>query len=228
MIETSLQTVRDRIQQCMKRAGRVDEVTLVAVTKNHPVQAVETVASLGVTDVGENRVQEAKEKQLTYKGPTVRWHLLGHLQMNKVRQAVPMFDLIHSVDSKKLLDEIERVAAKHDMIQDVLLQVNVAREASKTGLTVEEFPEVRTYASTLPHVCVRGLMCIAPYFENPEDTRPIFRVAHALYEDMKQYFQPEQIQYLSMGMTHDFEIAIEEGANVVRVGTAIFGERVYF
>ena len=138
-----------------------------------------------------------------------------------------MFDLIHSVDSRKLLEEIEKVAVKHDKVQDVLLQVNVAREESKSGLSVEEFPEVRDFASTLPHVRVRGLMCMAPFYDNPEDARPIFKVANALYEDMKRFYPNGQIKYLSMGMTHDFEVALEEGANIVRVGTAIFGERVY-
>ena len=145
MIEESLHAIQQRMADAMARVGRVDTALLVAVTKNHPVSAVEEVARLGVTHVGENRVQEAKEKQLTYKGPQLTWHLIGHLQVNKVRQAVPMFDLIHSVDSRKLLDEIEKVAAKHDKIQDVLLQVNVAREASKTGMTVEEF-RIRDYA----------------------------------------------------------------------------------
>ncbi len=207
MIEESLHAIQQRMADAMARVGRVDTALLVAVTKNHPVSAVEEVARLGVTHVGENRVQE---------------------QVNKVRQAVPMFDLIHSVDSRKLLDEIEKVATKHDKVQDVLLQVNVAREASKTGMSVEEFPEIRDYAKTLPHVRVRGLMCMAPFFDDPEEARPIFRVANALYEDMKGYFEEGQIQYLSMGMTHDFEVALEEGANIVRVGTAIFGERVYY
>ena len=207
MIEESLHAIQQRMADAMARVGRVDTALLVAVTKNHPVSAVEEVARLGVTHVGENRVQEAKEK---------------------VRQAVPMFDLIHSVDSRKLLDEIDKVATKHDKIQDVLLQVNVAREASKTGMTVEEFPEIRDYAKTLPHVRVRGLMCMAPFFDDPQEARPIFRVANALFEDMKRYFEEGQIQYLSMGMTHDFEVALEEGANIVRVGTAIFGERVYY
>ena len=228
MIEESLHAIQQRMADAMARVGRVDTALLVAVTKNHPVSAVEEVARLGVTHVGENRVQEAKEKQLTYKGPALTWHLIGHLQVNKVRQAVPMFDLIHSVDSRKLLDEIEKVATKHDKVQDVLLQVNVAREASKTGMSVEEFPDIRDYAKTLPHVRVRGLMCMAPFFDDPEEARPIFRVANALYEDMKGYFEEGQIQYLSMGMTHDFEVALEEGANIVRVGTAIFGERVYY
>ena len=227
MIEAALKEVRRRMDEAMARAGRVDQAMLVAVTKNHPVSAVEEAAQLGVRVVGENRVQEAKEKILAYKGPALEWHLIGHLQVNKVRQAVPLFSLIHSVDSCKLLDEIERVAAKHDKVQDALLQVNVAREASKSGMAVEEFPTVRDYANTLPHVRVRGLMCMAPFFEDPEEARPIFRVADALYEDMKQYFPAGQIKYLSMGMTHDFEVALEEGANIVRVGTAIFGERVY-
>lgn len=227
MIEESLHAIQQRMADAMARVGRVDTALLVAVTKNHPVSAVEEVARLGVTHVGENRVQEAKEKQLTYKGPQLTWHLIGHLQVNKVRQAVPMFDLIHSVDSRKLLDEIEKVAAKHDKIQDVLLQVNVAREASKTGMTVEEFRNTRL-CKTLPHVRVRGLMCMAPFFDDPQEARPIFRVANALFEDMKRYFEEGQIQYLSMGMTHDFEVALEEGANIVRVGTAIFGERVYY
>ena len=227
MIEESLHLVQQRMADAMRRAGRVDSALLVAVTKNHPVSAVEEVARLGVTHVGENRVQEAKEKQLTYNGPQLVWHLIGHLQVNKVRQAVPMFDLIHSVDSRKLLEEIEKVAVKHDKVQDVLLQVNVAREESKSGLSVEEFPEVRDFASTLPHVRVRGLMCMAPFYDNPEDARPIFKVANALYEDMKRFYTNGQIKYLSMGMTHDFEVALEEGANIVRVGTAIFGERVY-
>ena len=227
MIEESLHLVQQRMADAMRRAGRVDSALLVAVTKNHPVSAVDEVARLGVTHVGENRVQEAKEKQLTYNGPQLVWHLIGHLQVNKVRQAVPMFDLIHSVDSRKLLEEIEKVAVKHDKVQDVLLQVNVAREESKSGLSVEEFPEVRDFASTLPHVRVRGLMCMAPFYDNPEDARPIFKVANALYEDMKRFYPNGQIKYLSMGMTHDFEVALEEGANIVRVGTAIFGERVY-
>ena len=228
MIEESLHTIQQRMADAMCRAGRVDSAILVAVTKNHSVSAVQAVARLGVTHVGENRVQEAKEKQLTYEGPDLVWHLIGHLQVNKVRQAVPMFDLIHSVDSRKLLDEIEKVAAKHDKVQDILLQVNVAREESKSGMTVEEFSELRNYAAILPHVRVKGLMCIAPFFEDPKEARPIFKVASALYEDMKSHFPNGQITYLSMGMTHDFEVALEEGANIVRVGTAIFGERVYY
>ena len=121
----------------------------------------------------------------------------------------------------------KRLLTKHDKIQDVLLQVNVAREAYETDRR-RRFPEIRDYAKTLPHVRVRGLMCMAPFFDDTQEARPIFRVANALFEDMKRYFEEGQIQYLSMGMTHDFEVALEEGANIVRVGTAIFGERVYY
>ena len=135
--------------------------------------------------------------------------------------------MIHSVHSVKLLDEIQRIAAREGVVQEVLLQVNVAREDSKSGMDVEEFPSIRDYAKTLPNVRVKGLMCMAPFFDDPEEARPIFRVAHALYEDMKLHFDEGQIEYISMGMTHDFEVAIEEGANIVRVGTAIFGERHY-
>ncbi len=227
MIETELKAVRQRIEAAMAKSGRVDPVLLVAVTKNHPVTAVEEVAALGVTAVGENRVQEAKEKIATYSGPNLDWHLIGHLQVNKVRQAVPLFTLIHSVDSQKVLDEINRIAEKCGKVQDILLQVNVAREESKSGMTVEEYPTLREYAKTLSHVRVCGLMCMAPFFDDPEEARPIFKVANALFEDMKGYFEPGQIRYLSMGMTHDFEIALEEGANIIRVGTAIFGERTY-
>ena len=228
MIETALASVRQRMNAAMARAGRTDSALLVAVTKNHPVTAVETVARLGVTTVGENRVQEAKEKQLTYNGPDIDWHLIGHLQVNKVRAAVPMFALIHSVDSEKLLDEIEKVASRIDKVQDVLLQVNVAAEESKYGIAPSELPALCEHAKQLPHVRVRGLMCIAPFFDDPKDARPIFKAAKQLFEDMKKDFPVGQIEYLSMGMTHDFEVALEEGANIVRVGTAIFGNRVYY
>lgn len=227
MIATALHNVQERIEAAKARVGRRDFVTLVAVTKNHPVEAVQEVARLGVRAVGENRVQEAKEKMELYQGPELQWHLIGQLQNNKVRNAVGKFSLIHSVHSVKLLDEIQRIAAREGLIQEVLLQVNVAREESKSGMDVEEFPTIQEYAKSLPNVRVKGLMCMAPFFDDPEEARPIFRVAHALFEDMKLHFNEGQIEYISMGMTHDFEVAIEEGANIVRVGTAIFGERHY-
>lgn len=227
MIAEAIKEIRQRIDNAMVRSGRVDKVMLLAVTKNHPVEAIEEAARAGITNVGENRVQEVKRKAAEYNGEPIDWHLIGHLQTNKVRQAVPLVEMIHSVDSERVIREIDRVARNREKVQRILLQVNVAREESKSGLEVEELPEMIELAKTLPNVRVEGLMCMAPYEENPEVVRPIFRVAACLFEDMKRHFEPGQIKYLSMGMSHDFEVAIEEGANIVRVGTSIFGQRDY-
>lgn len=227
MIKENIAAVQKRIADAASRVGRTDAITLVAVTKNHPVEYMKEAAAAGITDVGENRVQEALQKQEAFPGNQLKWHLIGHLQTNKAKHAVEHFDLIHSVDSEHLLKAVNKEAAKIGKVQDILLQVNVAREESKFGMEVEEFPAMCELAKSLANVRVQGLMCIAPNFEHVEDVRPIFRIAHALYEDMKPKFPVGQIQYLSMGMTHDFEIAIEEGANIVRVGTAIFGARNY-
>jgi pyridoxal phosphate enzyme (YggS family) len=226
LIKENIAAVRERIQKAAARTGRTDAITLVAVTKNHPVEYVEEAAACGITDVGENRVQEALGKMEQFRG-TLKWHLIGHLQTNKAKAAVEHFDLIHSVDSEHLLKAVDKAAAGLGKVQDILLQVNVAREESKFGMEVEDFPSMLELAAQLTNVRVQGLMCIAPNYEKVEDVRPVFRIARALYEEMQGKFPAGQIQYLSMGMTHDFEIAIEEGANVVRVGTAIFGERNY-
>lgn len=226
MIKENIAAVRERIRKAVARTGRTDAITLVAVTKNHPVEYVEEAAACGITDVGENRVQEAMGKMEQFRG-TLKWHLIGHLQTNKAKAAVEHFDLIHSVDSEHLLKAVDKAAAGLGKVQDILLQVNVAREESKFGMEVEAFLPMLELAAQLTNVRVQGLMCIAPNYEKVEDVRPVFRIARALYEEMQGKFPVGQIQYLSMGMTHDFEIAIEEGANVVRVGTAIFGERNY-
>ncbi len=227
MIKENIETIQKRMADAAARAGRTDTVTLIAVTKNHPVDRMIEAAADGITDVGENRVQEALEKLKAFPDNHLIWHLIGHLQTNKAKQAVAHFDLIHSIDSEHLLKAVDKEAGKIGKIQDILLQVNVAREESKFGMEVEDFPSICQLARQLEHVRVCGLMCMAPNFENVEATRPIFRIAHALYEDMKPAFPDGQVRYLSMGMTHDFEIAIEEGANMVRVGTAIFGPRNY-
>lgn len=227
MIRENLEAVKKRMADAAQRAGRTDKITLVAVTKNHPVEMMEEAAKCGVTDVGENRVQEALEKLTAFPDNHLTWHLIGHLQTNKAKHAVENFDLIHSIDSEHLLRAVDKEARKIGKVQDILLQVNVAREESKFGMEVEDFPAICDLAKSLENVRVCGLMCMAPNYENVEDTRPVFRIAHALYEDMKPKFPAGQIQYLSMGMTHDFEIAIEEGSNMVRVGTAIFGPRNY-
>lgn len=227
LIKENLEAVHKKIADAAARVGRTDKITLVAVTKNHPVEMMEEAARCGVTDVGENRVQEAMQKLEAFPDNGLTWHLIGHLQTNKAKPAVEHFHLIHSIDSEHLLKAVNKEAGKIGKVQDILLQVNVAREESKFGMEVEDFPAICELAKGLDHVCVRGLMCMAPNYENVEDVRPIFRIARVLYEDMKPKFPEGQIQYLSMGMTHDFEIAIEEGANVVRVGTAIFGARNY-
>ena len=226
-MQEALQDVLSRIESAKKRAHRTDEIKLVAVTKYHPLEELEEAVRLGVTAVGENRVQEMKSKFQSYKGSEIEWHLIGHLQLNKVRQVVPIASVIQSVDSEKLLAEIDRIAARENKIQSVLLQVNIAGEAQKSGIEVTEFPHIINVSKRFENVRVEGLMCMAPIADNSEEVRPIFRRGKELFEEMKVAFPEGQIRYLSMGMSDDFEVAIEEGANIVRVGSAIFGERDY-
>ena len=202
-------------------------VTLVAVTKNHDVAAMREAIAAGATNVGENRVQEAKGK-FAEIGNSVTWHLIGHLQTNKVRQAVKFSDLIHSVDSLHLAEAISSEAARIDKVQDILVQVNLAKEDSKSGVYREDLQEVLQAVTKLPNLRLRGLMCMAPNYDDVEKCRPLFREMYKIYQQIKEMGLPaSNIDMLSMGMTHDYEIAVEEGANVVRVGTAIFGPRQY-
>jgi len=200
---------------------------LVAVTKNHDVAAMREAIAAGATNVGENRVQEAKGK-FAEIGNSVTWHLIGHLQTNKVRQAVKFSDLIHSVDSLHLAEAISSEAARIDKVQDILVQVNLAKEDSKSGVYREDLQEVLQAVTKLPNLRLRGLMCMAPNYDDVEKCRPLFREMYKIYQQIKEMGLPaSNIDMLSMGMTHDYEIAVEEGANVVRVGTAIFGPRQY-
>ncbi len=225
-ISERLAKVKARIAAARGRSPYGQAVTLVAVTKYHPLSDMEEAIGLGVTDVGENRVQEMEGKHKVLTLP-VRWHLQGHLQKNKVKKAVAMADLIQSADSPEILREIDKRAGEIGKVQDVLLECNISGEESKTGTSQEDFPSLVEAAKGLSHVRVLGLMCMAPNYEDVEMTRPVFRRAHAMWEAMKKEFPEGQISILSMGMTHDFEIAIEEGATMVRVGTAIFGARQY-
>ncbi len=225
-ISLKLAEVRERIKRAQEQSPYHQDVTLVAVTKFHPLSAMEEVVSLGVTDVGENRVQEMEEK-FREAHFTVRWNLQGHLQKNKVKKAVAMADLIQSGDSIDILKEIDKRAGEIGKRQAVLLEFNISGEESKHGLRPEEMADVIAAVKELPHIEVKGLMCMAPHYDDPELTRPIFKKAHAMWEDLKKSFPEGEISILSMGMTNDFEIAIEEGANMVRIGTAIFGEREY-
>ena len=200
-------------------------VKLVAVTKNHGIEVIREAIDSGIMAIGENRVQEALSKQVLLERKT-QWHLIGHLQTNKARQAVPAFDVIHSVDSEKLALEIDRVAAKHGKKQDVLLQVNIGGEDTKFGIASAQFRSFAAFLSNLEHVRLGGLMAIAPYYENAELARPLFRELYQMFSELQQSGLPNtNIEWLSMGMTHDYRVAIEEGSNLVRIGTGIFGLR---
>lgn len=200
---------------------------LVAVTKTHPADIINEAIDAGATDIGENKAQEIMDKYDQVK--PVRWHMIGHLQTNKVKYIIDKVDMIHSVDSLKLAKEINKRAANHDKIMDVLVQVNSAQEESKFGVTSEETGElIDAILANCPNVKICGLMCIAPFDENPDNVRKYFAELKKLYDDYKKIEHDNlDFKYLSMGMSHDYKVAIEEGSNLVRVGTAIFGERDY-
>jgi pyridoxal phosphate enzyme (YggS family) len=230
MIAEHLETVKKNIEESMaKRTGifKDDPVQLVAVTKNHDVEAMREAIDAGVTVVGENRVQEAVEKHEKLDRD-VTWHLIGHLQTNKVKQAVKNFDLIHSVDSEHLLDAVDTAAGKIHKVQNILIQVNLAKEESKFGIYKEDLPFLLQKADQMKHVHLMGLMCIAPNYENVEECRPLFREMREIFDKLQMFpLMNSEMKWLSMGMTHDYRIAIEEGSNLVRIGTAIFGPRQY-
>jgi pyridoxal phosphate enzyme (YggS family) len=207
--------------------GTGTKVKIVAVTKNQAVETVREAVDAGASAVGENRVQEALTK-VNLLDRQVEWHLIGHLQTNKVRQAVPLFGVIHSVDSDRLAVEIDKVAAKVGKRQDVLIQVNVADEDTKYGIAPDELSTLARMISNLEHTRLCGLMTIAPYYAAAEDARPVFREMYRLFMELKAGgLANTNIEWLSMGMTNDYTVAVEEGANLVRVGTAIFGPRHY-
>lgn len=225
-IADNLSLVRERIARAARRAGRrEEEIELVAVTKTVEVARIREAIQAGVKTIGENRVQEAsiKHKEI---GPEVNWHMVGHLQRNKAKKALEVFDLIHSVDSSALAEEIDRRAGGLERKMDVLLEVNVSGEESKFGLKVEEVFKFLEDASKLKNIHILGLMTMTPFTASPETSRPYFRKLRCLSEEIKSAgIEGVEMKYLSMGMSQDFETAIEEGANMVRVGTAIFGER---
>ena len=228
MLKDQLQEVEKRIQAACDRAGRKrEEVTLIAVSKTKPVETLQEAYDLGVRIFGENKVQELTAKYEALP-KDIHWHMIGHLQTNKVKYIIDKAELIHSVDSLKLAETIEKEAAKHDLIADILVEVNVAEEESKFGMKMEEVIPFVEKVSAFPHVRVRGLMTIAPFVEDPEENRSIFADLHKLYVDIKQKnIDNDTVSVLSMGMTNDYEVAIEEGATMVRVGTGIFGARNY-
>ena len=228
MLKDQLQEVEKRIQAACDRAGRKrEEVTLIAVSKTKPVETLQEAYDLGVRIFGENKVQELTAKYEALP-KDIHWHMIGHLQTNKVKYIIDKAELIHSVDSLKLAETIEKEAAKHDLNADILVEVNVAEEESKFGMKMEEVIPFVEKVSAFPHVRVRGLMTIAPFVEDPEENRSIFADLHKLYIDIKKKnHDNDTVSVLSMGMTNDYEVAIEEGATMVRVGTGIFGARNY-
>ncbi len=233
--------IQNKIKLACEKVGRdSSEVTLIAVSKTQTIDMIEEAYALGLRDFGENKVQELVEKHnnLSDKyGDTIKWHQIGHLQRNKVKQVIDKAALIHSVDSLRLAKMIEQEASKKDIVCNILIQVNIADEESKYGVSQEELPELFMELIKFPHIRVRGLMAIAPYVTDPEENRKYFSKLRQLFIDIKYknvdnedkeiYFNSDTFDILSMGMTGDYEVAVEEGATMVRVGTGIFGERNY-
>lgn len=228
MLCENLKNVEANVMEACQKAGRDrSEVTLIAVSKTKPLEMLSTIYDQGIRDFGENKVQEMCDK-MDQLPTDIHWHMIGHLQTNKVKYIVGRTALIHSVDSLHLAQEIEKQAAKRDVVSDILVEVNIAEEESKFGIHKEETVELVRQIAALPHVHIRGLMTIAPYVENPEDNRMHFRGIHQLSVDIAaQNIDNVDMDVLSMGMTGDYMVAIEEGATMVRVGTGIFGERKY-
>lgn len=224
-VKDNLKIVLEEIEKA-KNSRSVDygDVTLVAVTKNHGVDLMREAIDGGVNNIGENRVQEATEKFSVLERDGVTKHLIGHLQTNKAKNAVKLFDLIHSVDSENLAAAIDKAAGAIGKVQDVLIQVNLANEETKFGISEDNLQSLIDTVDTLKNIRLRGLMLIAPNYADVEDCRPLFRGMRKIFEKVGKTRQ--DFDFLSMGMTHDYKIAVEEGANIVRVGTAIFGERI--
>ena len=228
MIKENLLEVEKNIQNACEKSGRKrEEVTLVAVSKTKPVDMLQEAYDAGMRNFGENKVQELTDKYEQLPSD-IRWHMIGHLQTNKVKYLIGKTTLIHSVDSYKLACEIEKQAAKKDCIMDILVEINVASEATKFGVSTEEVIALVKEIAQLPHVRIKGLMTVAPYVADSEENRPFFRKIKQLSVDINnQNIDNVCMDILSMGMTGDYMVAIEEGATIVRVGTGIFGERNY-
>ena len=223
-----LEDVRNRIHAAAGRCNRaVDQITLIAISKTHPTEVISAGLELGITDFGENRVQEAEGKIVALGPKAARWHLVGHLQANKARRAVTLFDVIHSLDSVALAERLDRLCQDEGRAElPLLIQIDLGGEETKTGIDPHALPELLDAVRDCQRLSLVGLMTLPPYFEDPECARPYFKTLRQLRDELQaQGHFGENHGELSMGMSHDFEIAIEEGATMVRVGTAIFGER---
>ena len=219
--------ITERIRNAVHRSGRnLDSVRLVAVSKTVPTERVKSAIDAGVRILGENYVQEAREKCMTLSTEPVSWHFIGHLQTNKAKYAVQLFDLIHSVDSLKLARAIDNQCRKIAKVQNILIQVNIGAEPTKSGVITDDLFRLVEGISQFEHLSIKGLMTMPPFFYEPEKARPFFSALREMRDDINKAAIPGIVlDELSMGMTGDFEVAIEEGATLVRVGTAIFGER---
>ena len=228
-IPRRLAEIRERIANAAGRTGRrPDDVRLIAVSKTHPIDAVRAAADAGQLDFGENKVQEALQKIAQSTDTRLRWHLIGHLQSNKARKAAQAVGSIHAIDSIELLNRVDQAAREAGRTIDVLIQVDLALEETKHGAPVEALPALVDAAAACTAARLTGLMLLPPIAENPEDARPWFARLRVLRDTLVASGTPaDRLRELSMGMSHDFEVAVEEGATMVRVGTAIFGERHY-
>lgn len=228
MLKENLTHVEEKIETvCSTHGIPRDSITLIAVSKTKPVEMLQEIYDAGCRDFGENKVQELVDKYEQLP-KDIRWHMIGHLQRNKVKYIIDKVVLIHSVDSLRLAETIEKESAKHNITTDILIEVNMAHEESKFGVLPEEIYDLLMEISKLEHVRVKGLMTVAPFVDNPRKNSEIFEKMHKLSVDIaSKNIDNITMSILSMGMTNDYDVALEEGANMIRVGTAIFGERNY-
>jgi PLP dependent protein len=226
-ISERLDQVQARIARAAERAGRrAEEITLIAVSKTFDHLTIQEAVEAGARELGENRVQEAEGKIPHIRAERLRWHLIGHLQTNKARTAISIFDVIHTIDSAKLAERLDRLAGETDRRPEVLVQVSLAHEQTKSGADEAELPEIVETLDRSEHLRFLGLMTLPPFFDDAEQARSYFRRLRQIQESFNSGRAPERrLTELSMGMSHDFEVAIEEGATMVRIGTAIFGRR---
>lgn len=227
-LKSNVDDVMERVEKAALKSGRkLEDITVIAVSKTVDPERIIRVIDEGLIDLGENRVQELTEKY-DIINRECNWHLIGHLQTNKVKYIIDKVKMIHSVDSVDLAKEIQKRANNIGKVADILIQVNVANEETKFGIDSSQVVNLAKDISGFPNIHVKGLMVIAPYAENPESVRGVFREARKIFIDMRQEnIDNINMDYLSMGMSNDFEVAIEEGSNIVRIGTAIFGKRQY-
>jgi len=227
-MEENYQSVLCNIENACQRSGRnPEDITLIAVSKTKPVETVKMAIDIGMTEFGENKPQEIRDKTNEISTP-VKWHMIGHLQSNKIKYVLTTCELIHSIDSLKLAQQLNEQAIKKECHVNILLQVNISKETSKQGFLAENLEQAVREIRAMSHLHIQGFMTIAPYVENPEDNRHLFRQLNELLIDIKsKNIDNVNMNILSMGMTGDYEVAIEEGATHIRVGTGLFGERNY-